>query len=953
MLRFDATSTRPRSHPRSGSPTSVYRLQLNRHFTFSAALPVLAYLKELGVDAAYCSSYLQAVEGSLHGYDVTDPGRINREIGSEADYEAFCATLQRLGLAQVLDVVPNHMGISSAGNAWWMDVLENGRASIYTDFFDVDWEPVKDEIHGKILFAILGDYYGTVLENGEIQVAYDDGRFTLRYGSHVLPVAPDTYPLLLPESADDVAAAFRALPPRSESSAERRSERHGLKQEAQRRLAARVRESDDLRRGIEHRLRAVNGRKGDPQSFDELDRLLNEQSYRLAYWRVASEEINYRRFFDIKELAALRMQDRRVFDAYHALIFRLVGEGKIQGLRIDHPDGLYDPPAYFAALQDAYRSVSRAPAEGESQDTPLYVVVEKILEADEKLPDDWPVHGTVGYEFMASLNGLFVKTENRRAMTQVYQAFVGRGTDFEELLYRAKLFICAVRVPSEIAAMGHRLDRLSEQNRRFRDFTLNNLTHALRETIACFPVYRTYLSPRTEKASERDARYIRLAIARARSRAPYVHGAVFDFLERVLLLQFDDTMGAEERRMYVDFALRFQQLTGPVMAKGFEDTTLYIYNRLLSLNEVGSDPHRFGTTPRQFHQANRERLERWPLSFLATSTHDHKRSEDVRCRISVLSEIPAEWKIRVARWSAMNLPHKTTIAGRLEPDANTEYFIYQTLIGAWPDEPLNEQTGPAWRERIRTYLEKSVREANVKTAWVAPNEAYEAAVHGFVDRLLAPDPHPFLDDFLPFQQRIAACGRWNSLSALALKIGSPGVVDTYQGCELWNYTLVDPDNRQPVDYEERARALQQVKSATDVSALIGAPGGLLKLYLVWKGLTFRREHPELFLDGAYIPLWAEGERRGNVVAFARKTRREVMVVLAARFFASLLEGGRAAPTGPEAWGDTTVRLPRQVKARGWVDLLTGRTFPKVTSLALRDVFHTLGTAVLVGKEHAS
>lgn len=941
-------------------PSAVYRLQFSRDFTFEKASALAPYLKSLGVDFLYCSPYFQSASGNP--YHLTDPNKLSPEIGSEEDYDRFCQTLDRLHLGQILDIVPNHMGISGNGNRWWMDVLENGPASSYSHFFDIDWNPVKKEIIHKVLLPILGDHYGTVLENGEIQLIHSEGRFFIQYYERDIPLAPETFPMILEYGLENlqlqlkedephyleylsIITAFRNLPPRTTKNIEERNLRNREKEIAKRRLAELSIKSEIILRFIESRIQILNGTKGEARSFDRLDLILKEQAYRLAYWRVASEEINFRRFFDINELAAIHTENQDVFENYHRLIFQLIQEKKVHGLRIDHPDGLYDPSTYFRRLQDHYAALSE-------EENALFVVAEKILDRKESLPEDWQIHGTVGYDFLNTLNGLFVKRENETAFDEIYEKFIGRKIDFNQLIYEKKKFFCLIYMSSEINALGHRLDRISERQRRFRDFTRNNLTLAIREVIACFPVYRTYISLETKEVSERDQRYIEIAIEKARNKTPYLIPAVYDFVKRVLLLQWDAVIEREDQELYLDFVLRFQQITGPVMAKGLEDTAFYIYNRLLSLNEVGGDPTRFGVSVEEFHSKNLERNRRFPFSFLASSTHDNKRSEDARLRIDVLSELPKEWESSIEKWVMVNKKHKTQIRESLEPDANLEYFIYQTLIAAWPDEPLTPDQMPAFADRMWNYFLKSIREAKLQTSWVFPNDEYEAAVKKFVEGILVHGTeNHFLMDFLSFQEKVASFALWNSLSALVLKLGSPGIVDTYQGCELWNYSLVDPDNRRPVDYEVRKNYLKQIEAKGRgilpedfLQELIGSKkDGRIKLYILWKGLNFRKENYELFLGGDYTALKIEGSRKDNVVAFLREKSGERVLVAAARFFTEL--------TSQEIWRDTAMVLPSTKEGTKFKDIFTGRTVPVSESgenrvIKIEDLFQTLSVGIL-------
>ncbi|HNV86549.1 MAG TPA: malto-oligosyltrehalose synthase [Candidatus Omnitrophota bacterium] len=981
---------------------SVYRVQLNREFTFRQACEIIPYLKKLGVDAVYCSPYLEAVPGSLHGYNVANPHSINPEIGTAEDFEAFCAALRENGLKQVLDVVPNHMGISGNNNRWWMDVLENGPSSIYSHFFDINWNPVKKELEDKILLPILGDYYGRVLENEEIRLSFSEGGFVVTYYGYRLPVAPKTYPMILESGIHEleegagkehpdyleylsIITAFRNLPLRTERDPQKISERNREKQIAKQRLTALLERSGAIREFVEGRIRLFNGIKTNPKSFDALDRLLNEQSYRIAYWRVASEEINYRRFFDINELASIRIEDEKVFEAYHELIFRLIREGKVHGLRVDHPDGLYNPPAYFENLQLYYLrgKILRPVGNGESvmpelasipaetrrgflrllgekaalHRPPLFVVVEKILDHDEDLPENWMVDGTVGYEFLNALNGLFVKQPNAGAFSDIYENFIGHKINFEQVVYEKKKFFALIHMASEINNLGHLLDQISEKDRAYRDFTRNNLTLAIRELIACFPVYRTYISPEDTEVTERDRRFIHQAVERAKMRTPALNPAVYDFLRDILLLKLDSDLEGDEKRVYRDVVLRFQQLTGPIMAKGLEDTAFYIYNRLVSLNEVGGDPFRFGYSAESFHRQNAERNRNWPLAFLTTSTHDTKRSEDLRMRVNTLSENPEEWKINISKWAAVNEKHKTPIREVLEPRRNTEYFIYQTLLGVWPDEMPSGKALEVLIRRLEDYLVKAVREGKIYSNWINPNFEHENAVKKFLRGILAsPEENPFLEMFLPVQRKISRLGKLNALSALVLKEASPGVTDHYQGTEVFEYSLVDPDNRRPVDFNLRRKMLDRVFSgASNAEAreafirqeTAGPSDGAMKIFMLRECLALRSRYPDLFVGGEYFPLEVEGERKENVVALIRKKGPQIVLAAAARFFSELVTDGDGSPTGDAVWKDTRILLPKNLPMpEPLKDVFTRRDIPvhhaeKKRCLKASDVFALL------------
>lgn len=952
------------------TPTSTYRIQLTPAFGFRAAAGLVAYLRELGAGAAYFSPWFKTAPMSDNAYAVTDPTEFNPDLGGRQAFDLLCRRLADAGLGHVADIVPNHMGI--AHNPYWRDILERGRQSVYAAFFDIDWSPVKGELRERVLLPVLEDFYGRVLEAGLIRLDFKEGRFHVAYRNQSFPISPPGWSFVLQrglERTRDRLSSEDASALREASSEAAR----GDGEAAARRLRALTARSEAARRLLETCLVLFNGRRGASSSFDLLDALLNRQAYRLAHWRAASDEINYRRFFNFNELAAIRVEDERVFMHCHRLIFRLLEEGKISGIRVDHPDGLYDPPGYFTRLQEGYLR-GRLAKEGVAPDeadellaggefrsaAPLYVVAEKILDRRETLPADWRVRGTAGYEFLNALNGLFVDRGNEEAIAAVYEGFIGRRKDFPSLIYAAKRLFLQTYMAGEIESLGHRLNALSEKNRYFRDFTRRILTAAVRETIACFPVYRTYISPRDAVPSARDERYMQVALAKARKAAPSLGPEVFDFLEDVLLLRLEPRVPEEQRALYRDFVLRFQQLTAPVMAKGLEDTAFYIDHRLISLNEVGGDPAHFGGSPAEFHRLNQDRARYWPGGLSAGSTHDTKRSEDVRLRIDVLSEIPADWKGEVSRWAVLNERHKTLLAGVLEPDRDVEYFIYQSLVGAWPDgDGQDERERADFLVRMKEYARKSVREAKRRTDWLNPNAEYEAALDRFLDALLSRGTgNPFLNAFLPFQRRISALGKLNSLSALVLRLAAPGVPDVYQGDELWNYRLVDPDNRKPVDFARRRVALDALRElvprglnrhrAESVAALLARKDdGLVKMFLLREGLRQRRLTPELFLAGAsYAPVQIEGPRSQHVVAFMREREGRVLVAAAARFFSRL-------PSEPGTWHGTRLVLPLSCRTRVFRDIFTHRRVrAQLTggrlALAAQDVFATLGAAQLVG-----
>lgn len=960
-------------------PVATYRLQFNRWFTFADACRIVPYLHSLGITDCYASSFLKAIPGSLHGYDLVDPTSLNPELGTEETYREFTRALKDHGMGTILDVVPNHMGIGKSVNAWWTDVLENGPSSPYSTFFDIDWNPVKPELKDKVLLPILGDQYGTELENQKITLHYEDGGFHIRYHDHRLPVAPKPSAWILTHRLDEliqqaapddpgveelqsIITALSHLPSRSERDPQRVAERYREKKIIKMRLAALVGGNETIRAFALENVRLFNGSKGEPRSFDLLDALLNEQAYRLAHWRVAAEEINYRRFFDINELAAIRMENPAVFPETHQLVFRLLREGAVTGLRIDHVDGLYDPASYLRQLQAWARTELLAPASGrEPPGQPLYLIVEKIFSKGETLPEDWPVHGTTGYDFLNLLNGFFVDVAHAQVLDDIYARFIRRRISFEDLTYEAKLLIMQVSMASEINVLGHQLNLLSERDRHSRDFTLNSLTHAIREIIACFPVYRTYVTPGSESVMERDHAYIQRAVANAKRKNPALSGLVFDFVRDLLLKRTDDRL-QEHRDDALRFVMKFQQATSPVMAKGVEDTAFYIYNRLVSLNEVGGAPDQFGIPVAAVHKRMRERQAHWPGSLSATSTHDTKRSEDVRARINVLSEMPQAWKTRLARWSKLNKKHKTTLDGQLAPDRNEEYLLYQTLIGAWPLAPCDESQCRTFCDRIQAYMAKALKEAKVHTSWANPDEAYESAVHLFIERLLdRSKPNPFMADFLPFQEQIAEYGMYNALSQVLLKITAPGVPDFYQGTELWEFSLVDPDNRRPVDYSLRARMLADLQGACKEGGpdrrslthelLVNRADGRIKLYETMTALTYRRDHSALFLNGEYVPLESQGAKKDNLCAFARIRGEQAIVAVVPRLVARLIPDAKTPPLGREVWGNTWVTVPSWRPGSPYRNLFTGETMTSETrngqqAVHLAQVFSEFPVALL-------
>ena len=797
-------------------PRATYRLQFNRDFTLRRAIELVPYLYDLGISHIYASPLLKACPGSTHGYDTCDHSRINPEIGTEKDLEEFVAALRRHGMGLVLDIVPNHMGICGRHNAWWWDVLTNGRASRFADFFDIDWDSPDPRLRGKVLLPVLGDYYGRILGRGELKLVQEQGETLLAYHEHRFPIAPGT-PTPTSVTALEVLGQLNT-------------------------------------------------------DLTALDALIQKQHYRLAGWRHGNAELNYRRFFDISTLAGVRVEDPRVFGAAHALVLRWYASGWIDGLRVDHPDGLHDPTEYFKRLHAA------APD--------AWIVAEKILQPGETITEDWPVAGTTGYEFMRRVTGLFIDPAGEKPMTDIYVEFTGQPTDYGVVVREKQRLVLRDLLEAEVNWLTRLLVRIAAAYWRYRDVAKADLREALIEVTARLPVYCTYVQAHLGRVPDADAAVISETIAWARQRRSNLPPESFDFIEDLLLLR----IGGETEH---EFVMRFQQLTGPTMAKGAEDTACYCFNRFIALNTVGGDPSRFALSADFFHDRCVQALRRWPGSMLTTSTHDTKRSGDVRMRLCLLSEIPNEWRMAVVHWSALNDKFRH---GDF-PDRNMEYFYYQTLVGAWP-LPV---------ERALVVMEKASREAKQHTSWTRRNPVYDTALRDFVTRTLS--DRQFIAEMERFVARLLEPGHVNSMSETLLKLTSPGVPDIYQGSELWDLSLVDPDNRRPVDFPVRERLLAELDHLSVEQVWQRREEGLPKLWLTRKTLQFRSRHPGLFgADGRYERLNAQGVKAGHVVAFVR--------------------GGRAITIVPRLvmqlendWAHTTLRLPEG----DWLNELTGET----------------------------
>ena len=936
-------------------PSATYRLQFNANFGFQQALEIVDYLHELGISDCYASPLFQARPESLHGYDVCDFSRLNPALGQQHGFDCLTGRLRELGMGLLLDIVPNHMGAHLA-NPWWHDVLENGEASPFATWFDIDWR--APGLEGKVLLPILEDHYAKVLEQGKLSLRFEFGGFVIAYYDAHFPLSRHSSAEILTQLISSCQKRSRpdalirelrllanALSHPGSSSPNPSPDFWKLKQY----FAASVDQNRELREDLSCLMEQLNGRVGGPGSFDQLHGILQRQHYRFAYWRAAPERINYRRFFDISELISLRMENPEVFEATHGLILRLAREGKVTGLRIDHPDGLWNPKQYLERIQAAVRASG----------APLYVVVEKILTDEELLPFDWPVAGTTGYDFLNQVNGLFVNTNNSSEFDAVYHQFTGNQVDFAELIYASKKRILLSSFVSELDALARRLETLATASRAGQDFTYGQMRLALTEVLAAFPVYRTYIDEQTHQLTTTERAHILQATHLAKIRSS-MDPEILAFVERMLLLEPIPDFGRGQEEGRREFIMKFQQLSGPLMAKGLEDTTFYNYNRLTSLNDVGGNPGRFGTSVQAFHGYNKSKCDHWPHSLLATATHDTKRGEDTRARINVLSEMPQEWKEALVLWRRTNERHKTNVDGRLAPHANDEYLLYQTLIGAWVPEPERPAGLQQLRERMVAYILKAIRESKANTSWNNPNQPYEEAIKVFVEKALTDGPdNSFLRPFKSFQRRVAFFGQFNSLSQTLLKMTAPGVPDFYQGTELWDFNLVDPDNRRPVNYGQRKELLASLKMrfGRDQTSMLRPAADLLqqpasgesKLFLIWRTLQFRREHLPVFERGSYLGLRACGSKENHVCAFARELDDELIVVVVPRLVLGLTEGQQRLPLGPEVWGDTCLQIPGSKPHQRFRNILTGQehfTPEEKTDFAVAEILSCFPVALL-------
>jgi (1->4)-alpha-D-glucan 1-alpha-D-glucosylmutase len=933
-------------------PRATYRLQLSPDFDFAAAIDSVGYLAGLGISHLYLSPIFKARPGSAHGYDVTDHAAVNPELGGRAGFSQLAAAARSHGLGLMLDIVPNHMAVAAQDNAWWFDVLENGPAARCASYFDIDWTPLRDSMRNRLLVPILENRYGDELRQGRIQLHFDakQGGLQVRYLDHCLPLDPREYPRVLGGRVpvalgaaglelQSISDGFGRLPARDRTARECVERRYRDKENLKRRLAQLCRRSPPL---LAH-VTALVARLNSPDARHEFAELLAAQPFRLAFWKVAGDEINYRRFFDVNQLAALRAENYQVFVATHQLVIDLVKQGAVDGLRIDHIDGLRDPCKYLRLLRDTLQSAG----------TDCYVVVEKILASHERLRDDWPVDGTTGYEFGAAVVAWLTHDRGALQLEQGYRQFTQRVSEYDALSYDCKRLLMRTSLAAEVAVLGAQLDRIAQAHWDTVDFTYFALRDALAEVIAAFPVYRTYMSE--SNVSAEDAQSIAWAVGAARTRNKGADRSIFDFIEDVLLAKEYLLADGGRREAVYDFIAKFQQVTAPVMAKAVEDTAFYRYARLLAHNEVGADPGVPSISAVALHKAIADRAVRWPHTLLATSTHDSKRGEDMRYRLCVLSELPKRWRETAAKLSRLNRNSRREVAGESAPSRNDEYLILQSLIGIWPADGAPPDA--VLIERIKHYVTKATREAKQRTSWIDPDPQYESACHDFIDAYMKP---PRIARFLSLLRRmlqpVAYFGVLNALSATTLKLTMPGVPDIYQGAELPELSLVDPDNRRRVAFAQRAALLTEMREHVAaergqwLDALLQSwRDGRIKFALTWLLLQARTTQPRLFTDGDYQPLEVTGAQAQHVCAFLRIWQDQAMVVVATRWLAMLTKGECIAPLGEQVWADTAVQLPERIGGQHWQEVLSGRVVDGSSSIPLHSLFAPLPVAVLLSR----
>jgi (1->4)-alpha-D-glucan 1-alpha-D-glucosylmutase len=926
-------------------PTATYRIQFHAGFNFEAARQIINYLEELGITDLYASPIFKARKGSSHGYDVVDSNQLNPELGTSEDFESLTHEIQNRKMGWLQDIVPNHMAYDTQ-NLLLLDVLEHGPDSDYFDYFDIEWNHGYEHLRGRVLAPLLGNFYGECLENGEIKLKYSDIGLTINYYSLKLPVKIESYANFISHNLGHLGRELGRRHPdfikflgilyliKNIPSETKGKERYDQIAFVKALLWELHNQNPIVQEFIEENIKFFNGEKGNPESFNLLDDLLSEQFYRLAFWKVGAEEINYRRFFTVNELISVKVEEIKVFHKNHALIFDLVEEEKFTGLRIDHIDGLYDPTEYLNRLRKKTGNT--------------YITVEKILEHEEDLPSYWPIQGTSGYDFLNYVNGVFCRRDREQQFSEIYYRFTRLNVPYEQLFLAKKGLIVEKNLAGDVDNLAQLLKNISGQSRQGNDFTRLGLEKALAAILTIFPVYRTYINQ--DGLRESDRTYVKETIAKAKEQIPLLLKEL-KFIETVLLLEEEETLTAEQKEQRRHFVMKLQQLTGPLMAKGIEDTLLYVYYRLLSLNEVGGNPSQFGVSLADFHEFNQHQQAVWPHKMNATATHDTKRGEDVRARINVLSEIPDEWEQQVKSWRELNSPKKVNLVNRIVPDTNDEYFFYQTLIGTFPFEGI-ENTD--YVDRIKNYVIKAVREAKVHTAWLRPDNDYETGFITFVDHVLEPSKqNQFLKKFKPFWKKVAHYGILNSLSQTLLKITSPGVPDIYQGTEFWDLSHVDPDNRRPVDFGRRIEVLREMKeqAETDILKLIEEliatrEDARIKLFLTTRTLLARKQYRQVFQDGDYQPLATVGTFKDNIIAFARTYEGTTIIAIAPRFLTSLIQQDEMAIG--RVWQDTKLELPPELPSV-WKDAITNQTVESNEILAIGEALKYFPCALLISK----
>ncbi|MEG5001141.1 malto-oligosyltrehalose synthase [Microcoleus sp. B4-D4] len=927
-------------------PTATYRIQFHGGFKFEAAKQIVSYLEELGITDLYASPIFKARKGSTHGYDVVDSNLLNPELGNSEDFESLTYEIKQRKMGWLQDIVPNHMAYDTQ-NLLLSDVLENGPDSDYFDYFDIEWNHAYENLRGRVLAPLLGNFYGECLENGEIQLQYREKGLTINYYDLKLPVKIDSYGKFITHNLGHLGRELGRRHPdfikllgiiyliKNTSSEVKGKARYDQIAFVKGLLWELYNQNPVVHEFIDENINVFNGEKGNAESFNLLDDLLSDQFYRLSFWKVGAEEINYRRFFTVNELMSVKVEEIKVFHKNHALIFDMVEEGKFTGLRIDHIDGLYDPTEYLKRLREKI---------GET-----YLTVEKILEHEEDLPPYWPIEGTSGYEFLNYLNGVFCRCDREEQFSEIYHRFTRLTVPYEQLFLEKKGLIVEKNLAGDVDNLAQLLKNISGHSRQGNDFTRSGLEKALSAVLTVFPVYRTYINQ--EGLRESDRTYVKYAIAHAKELVPRLLKEL-KFIETLLLLEEEETLTVEQKEERRHFVMKLQQLTGPLMAKGVEDTLLYVYYRLLSLNEVGGNPSQFGVSLADFHDFNKQQQIAWPHKMNATATHDTKRGEDVRARINVLSEIPEEWEQQVRSWRELNSSKKINFVNRMVPDTNDEYFLYQTILGSFPFEGI-ENTD--YVDRLKDYAIKAVREAKVYTAWLRADNDYETGFMTFIESVLEnSENNQFLKNFLPFWKKVADYGIFNSLSQTLLKITAPGVPDIYQGTEFWDLSHVDPDNRRPVDFDRRIQVLQEIKqqAKTDILQLVEdliatREDARIKLFLTARLLEARKEYLEVFKSGDYQSLQVVGTFKDNVVAFARSFGDTTVIVVAPRFLTGVVKPAEI-PIGKQVWKDTNLVLSEQMPSV-WKDAITNQLVESNGTLEIGDALGYFPAALLISQ----